>query len=182
MHPRTLKHNPVSQKVETPRESTGRYRNSKFGRFASNDQSPKRMNMKNIFLQIGNTLTSMILRSPVHGMLSRHTMLVAVTGHKSGRQITVPVNYFQEDSTLYITSSRGRMWWHNLRGSAPVTVHFRGKDIKGSGMLVDERGAVLQGLKRWFQKSPNAAQALGVRLDANGPICMICPSLHRTVY
>jgi nitroimidazol reductase NimA-like FMN-containing flavoprotein (pyridoxamine 5'-phosphate oxidase superfamily) len=98
---------------------------------------------------------------------------VAVTGHKSGRQITVPVNYFQEDSTLYITSSRGRMWWHNLRGSTPVTVHFQGKDIKGSGMLVDERGAVLQGLKRWFQKSPNAAQALGVRLDANGQ-----PNLH----
>jgi hypothetical protein len=100
-------------------------------------------------------------------------MLVAVTGHKSGRQITLPVNFFQENGTLYITSARGRMWWRNLRGSAPVTVHVRGRDIKGSGTVVDERRAVLQGLMRWFQQSPKAARALGVRLDRDGH-----PNLH----
>ena len=70
--------------------------------------------MKNPFLQIGNIFTSIILRSPLHGMLSQHTMLVAVTGQKSGHVITLPVNFFQEDGALYITSWRGRTWWRSV--------------------------------------------------------------------
>jgi len=33
-----------------------------------------------------NTLMSWLLRSPFHGLLSKSTLLVTVTGRKSGRQ------------------------------------------------------------------------------------------------
>ena len=44
-----------------------------------------------------NSIMSALLRSPFHGMLSSQMLLIKVTGRKSGRQYTTPVNYFQQD-------------------------------------------------------------------------------------
>jgi len=123
--------------------------------------------MKNIFVQVGNTLTTIILRSPLHRMASKTSLLVALAGRKSGNKIALPVNYFAYDDILYITSLRNRTWWRNLRGGAPVKVRLAGRDMYVRGNLVEDGTDVLENLKHFFQHRPEVARYFGVRLESN---------------
>jgi hypothetical protein len=121
--------------------------------------------MQNGFMQVGNALTAAVLRSPLHWIISQTSLLVAVTGRRSGHKFTLPVNYFQYGEILYITSLRSRKWWRNLRGGAPVTVRLEGRDVTGSCALIENSTDVLEGLKQFFKIRPKAARYFGVRLD-----------------
>jgi hypothetical protein len=123
--------------------------------------------MKKIFMQIGNALTKVILRSPLHKLISKSTLLIAITGQKTGQDILLPVNYFQYGDILYITSLRGRKWWRNLRGSKSVRVWLRGKLIEGIGTAEEGYATVLEDLNNFFQNHPEMARYFGIRLEPN---------------
>lgn len=78
-----------------------------------------------------NPFMKWLLRSPFHGIVSRSYMLLTFTGRKSGKVYSIPVQYAQEGRTLYVMSSRGYVWWKNLRGGAAVQIRLRGKDVRG---------------------------------------------------
>jgi len=70
-------------------------------------------------------------------------MLITVSGRKTGRLYTTPVNYVCEGDTITVVSRTHRKWWRNLRGGAPVAVRVAGKDLKGVGeVVVDDKEAV----------------------------------------
>lgn len=73
-----------------------------------------------------NSIMAAVLRSPLHGMLSKNMMLITVTGKKTGRQYTTPVSYSQQGEVLWVISNRERTWWRNLSGGAPVRLVFKG--------------------------------------------------------
>ena len=123
--------------------------------------------MKNMFMQIGNGLTTLILRSPLHRLISQSSILVALAGRKSGNTITLPVNYFACGDILYITSLRNRRWWRNLRGGAPVKVRLEGRDMYVRGTLMEDSTDVLENLKYFFQNRPEVARYFGIRLENN---------------
>lgn len=123
--------------------------------------------MQNIFMQTGNALTTLILRSPLYKIMSNSTLLIAITGHKSGHEITLPVNYFQAGDTLYITSPRGRTWWRNLRGGQPVRVWLGGHLIDGKATTDEGYSTVFENLKNFFQNHPGITRYFGVRFDPN---------------
>ena len=53
-------------------------------------------------------LMTLLLRSPLHGMLDKSTMLITVTGRKSGVPYTTPVNYIRSGEVLLTTSFKDR--------------------------------------------------------------------------
>lgn len=120
------------------------------------------------FMRLGNQMTGALLCSPLHGMMSGSVMLLTVTGRKSGKPITTPVNYVREGDTLSVTSMRDRQWWRNLRGGAPVTMVLCGKKIRGMATVVEDERAVADGLAARVRASPETAKWLGVTLDAAG--------------
>ena len=67
-----------------------------------------------------------LLRSPFHVFMGG-MLLITVSGRKSGRAISTPVNYVRDGDTLLITSKADRTWWNNVRGGAPVTLLLNGK-------------------------------------------------------
>jgi len=75
-----------------------------------------------------NPFMKWLLKSPLHGLVSRSYLLLTFTGRKSGTIYSTPVQYAQNGDTLYVISSAGYTWWKNLRGGADVRVHLRGKD------------------------------------------------------
>jgi deazaflavin-dependent oxidoreductase (nitroreductase family) len=109
-----------------------------------------------------------ILRSPLHGMLSKNTMLVTVTGRKSGKPITTPVSYVRIGDVLSVTSFRHRTWWRNLRGSAPVTIRLQGQDLRATGEVIEDEAGVAAGLMAHLQKVPEYARYYQVNLDSGG--------------
>jgi hypothetical protein len=117
---------------------------------------------------IYNGLISWLLRSPLHGLVSKSILLIEVKGRKSGKTISVPVNYIREGSTLWVTSQRQRKWWRNLIGGAALSMCLAGRNLKGKGRAITDVAEVGDGLLSYFRLAPHYAKYFGVKLDAAG--------------
>ena len=122
-----------------------------------------------------NPIMIWLLKSPMHGMVSKNIMLVTVTGHKSGISISTPANYLRDGNTLWVISWRERKWWRNLRGGAKVRVLVAGKDLEGSGQVIEEEKADAKSLFDYYQKVPKIAKYVQIGLEATGqPVYTDC--------
>ena len=122
-----------------------------------------------------NPMMIWLLKSPLHGMISKGVMLVTVTGRKSGRAISTPTNYLRDGNTLWVISWRERTWWRNLRGGANVRVLLAGKGLEGRGEVIEDEEKVAQSLFEYYRRVPKVARYVGIGLDAAGlPLSVDC--------
>ena len=119
-------------------------------------------------MKIGNFFVKILLRSPLHGMIGRNTLLISYVGRKSGKSYTTPTNYSQEGKIVRIVSSRERVWWRNLCGGAYVTLRIRGENIHGRAEVFTDDDDVASKLNAYLQPSPKFAKYFNVRLDEKG--------------
>lgn len=117
----------------------------------------------------GNSFIKFILRSPLHGLLSGKTMLITVTGRKTGRTITTPVNFARDNGALLVISKRDRKWWRNLRGGAPVCLRLHGQDVTGYAEAVLDPKTIAAQLNSYILQIPYSARSLGIHIDAGKP-------------
>jgi deazaflavin-dependent oxidoreductase (nitroreductase family) len=117
----------------------------------------------------GNGFVSFLLRSPLHGMLSGSTMLVTVTGRKTGRAISTPVNYIEDGDDLWVVSNRDRTWWRNVRSGAPVTLLLRGKVYRAVAQTVEGAEEVAALLGDYVRRMPISARSFKIRMKAGEP-------------
>lgn len=129
-----------------------------------------------------NPIIAWLLRSPLHGLVSRNMLLLSITGRKSGRTISTPTNFLRQGDTLWVISWRQRTWWRNLRAGAPVQVLLAGKNLPGTGLVIEEEKAVSQCLFDYFQITPSTAKYVHIGLDPAGhPILADCERAARTM-
>jgi hypothetical protein len=117
---------------------------------------------------VGNPIVGTILRSPLHGMLSRHLLLLTVVGRRTGRRYTMPVSYVSQDEALdvLVASRQLKHWWRNLEGGAPVVLVLRGRFAWGRAeALTVERNAraFMFALRNYVAGNPAGARAVGIR-------------------
>ncbi|MBP6210667.1 MAG: nitroreductase family deazaflavin-dependent oxidoreductase [Anaerolineales bacterium] len=117
----------------------------------------------------GNDFMTWVLRSPLHGLLSASTMLVTLKGRKSGKAITLPVNYFQEGENLWVITNRSRNWWRNLRGGVQVEVLLRRQAKLGSALPVLDEKEVEGLLAKYLVRFPQAAKVMGIGIEGAIP-------------
>src|SRR5512142_1436274 len=103
-----------------------------------------------------NRVVTAMLRSPFHGWVPG-TMLMTVVGRQSGDAMTLPVNYIQQRDCITVISRRNRIWWRNLRGGRAVTLRLNGKDVKGTGTVVEDERGVAAWLTGYLQEKPKRA-------------------------
>lgn len=106
-----------------------------------------------------------LLRSPLHVFMGS-IMLITVTGRKSGRAISTPVNYARDGDTLLVTSKADRTWWKNVRGGAKVTLLIKGKTYQAEANVIEDRAAVERELLRFFRLVKRTIA--GIHLDKDG--------------
>ena len=94
------------------------------------------------FVRLQNPFMKWLLRSPLHGLVSGKYVLITVTGRKSGRQYTTPVQYGRDGTRLFIITSRDYIWWRNLRGGAEVALALRGEEAAGWATVETDADAV----------------------------------------
>ena len=104
-----------------------------------------------------NRLVGGILRSPLHPIVSGRVMLITVTGRRSGRHYTLPVEYRREGALVMVTSRGDRTWWRNLRGGAPVALRMRSHDLAGSAEVIEDRPVVEAELRAGGRRPEKAA-------------------------
>jgi deazaflavin-dependent oxidoreductase (nitroreductase family) len=113
---------------------------------------------------IVNSTMKFVLRSPVHGMVSKTILLITFTGRKSGKSFSTPVSYSQTDDQVTIFTHAN--WWKNLRGGAPVTLRIQGRDLQGlPEPVAEDKQAVAAGLAAHLRKVPSDATYYGVTFD-----------------
>ncbi|PSP68394.1 hypothetical protein BRC85_02710 [Halobacteriales archaeon QS_1_69_70] len=108
----------------------------------------------------------LMLRSPLHPLVSDDLLLLTVTGRKTGTRYTFPVGYEQRDDTLAVIS-HGTNWWMNLRdGGAEVTVLLRGERRSGHATVQAEDEAVAEYLHGYFRREGvGSDRRAGLKID-----------------
>jgi deazaflavin-dependent oxidoreductase (nitroreductase family) len=117
----------------------------------------------------GNDFVAGLLRSPFHGLLSNGMMLITVTGRRTGRRYTTPVEYYRDGDSLWVLTSRERTWWRNLKSGAPVELLVKGKPVPGMAETVLEEKAVEDRMCEYLRHMPRAAKPLGIRMENGSP-------------
>ncbi len=133
-----------------------------------NEQEVARLQRTKPHMPVVNAVVGAVLRSPLHGILSGSTMLLSITGRKTGRTFTTPVNYIEdEQGSLFVLSQRNRMWWHNLNQGAHVTMWLRGQERGGFAVTIRNPGAIASETVRLVASSPGLARVMHIRKNAD---------------
>lgn len=115
-----------------------------------------------------NPLIIWLLRSPLHRLLSKSTMLITYQGRKSGRQISVPVNYVRDGEQVLVLTLRRRTWWRGFHPADPAILRLRGKDVPAQGEAIIEVEQMLPGFGVFVKEMPQVARYLKIELDEQG--------------
>lgn len=129
-------------------------------------QPPVRSQPPPFIRNIMNPLFGLILRSPLHGLLSKGLTILEFEGRKSGRRYSLPVAYGQSGAELLITTAAG--WKHNFNQERPVTLLLRGRRQTGRADLIADEVGTRAAYRDLLATSPRLAEIIGVRLDQAG--------------
>jgi deazaflavin-dependent oxidoreductase (nitroreductase family) len=111
-----------------------------------------------------------ILNSPLHPLLGDSFAVITVTGRKTGRSISTPINVSSEDNSYTVVSMRNRSWWRNLRGDAPARLRLSGRTFAVHGEIIEDPGEVREELRRYFQRYPANAKYFNIHLAPGGEL------------
>jgi len=116
----------------------------------------------------GNDFVSFFLRTPLRVLLG-NTMLITVTGCKTGRKYSTPVGFYREGDTLWVISNRDRTWWRNVQNGAKVSLFLNGKTVNAYAEAEMNEKAVEKRLLEYIRHIPMTAQSFGIRMENKIP-------------
>ncbi|MCC7463382.1 MAG: nitroreductase family deazaflavin-dependent oxidoreductase [Gammaproteobacteria bacterium] len=120
------------------------------------------------FFILINPTMRLLLRSPLHGLVSASLMLIAFTGRKSGQRFQTPVRYIRAGETIRCFTTHKTRWWRNLKGGATVTLRLRGRDLVCQAIAIDDDPARTRAaLEAYLREFPQDAAYHDVRLGAD---------------
>jgi deazaflavin-dependent oxidoreductase (nitroreductase family) len=120
------------------------------------------------YISASNRLIVWLLRSPLHALMSRNTLLITYQGNKSGKTYTTPVNYVRKDNNLYITSLASRKWWRNLAHGSRVNILLQKKVFSANAIVTQDSAAVRKHLMDFFTIAPSFTHFFHVRKMEDG--------------
>jgi deazaflavin-dependent oxidoreductase (nitroreductase family) len=107
-----------------------------------------------------------LLKSPLHGVLSKNLLLLRFSGRKSGKRYELPVAYVRQGNSIMIATKA--KWWQNLRGGAPVELRLRGKDVAAQASVADDKAERAADLRRLLNSANQVGRFMQVEMDASG--------------
>lgn len=116
--------------------------------------------------KLANLFIEPLLRSPLHGLVSKRIMVIEFKGRKSGRLYTTPVEYLRDGNLVIFFTQRQRVWWKNLLDHATVTLRLQGRDVKGTAkrLTLDERIIVERLIDLYHRMTHDQAVAIAHQL------------------
>lgn len=122
------------------------------------------MKLQQILNKIANPVMKWLLRSPLHGMMSKRVVLIEFTGRTSGKTYRTPVMYASCDDGIVVSTSRDYLWWRNLRGGAAVRLWLRGRELRGHANTSEDPDDIARALRAIYpQASPAMLAAMTAR-------------------
>ena len=123
--------------------------------------------MKYLFRFI-NPFVRIILKSPIHFILSHQILLFRVIGRKSKKIYEIPASYAHINDALVCVTLRENLWWKNFIDIEDQEIYFKGKKIsKKISINFSDDNFVRTKLKELIEHNPIDAFFAGVKLDRN---------------
>ena len=123
--------------------------------------------MKYLFRFI-NPFVRVILKSPIHFILSHQILLFRVIGRKSKKIYEIPASYAHINDALVCVTLRENLWWKNFINIENQDIYFKGKKInKKISINFSDDNFVREKLKELIEHNPIDAFFAGVKLDRN---------------
>jgi deazaflavin-dependent oxidoreductase (nitroreductase family) len=119
---------------------------------------------------IANAFMKAIIRSPLHPLLGDSFAVITVTGRKTGRRISTPINVARTGEGFTVVSFRNRTWWRNLLGGRPGQLRVGGKTVPVTARILERPEEVRDGLKAYFERYPGYAKYFDIRSDGQGGV------------
>ena len=133
------------------------------------------MFMKILFNLI-NPIVKVLLRSPLHSLISNNTMIIEYVGHKSGRVMSTPVSYVRKGNDIFSFADPIHLWWKNLKANNDVQLTIEGKGYKGKAQIIENQDEVLVSYSFFLNILPRSAKFSNIQLDENN-----CPLMDDVV-
>src|SRR5688500_17220547 len=76
-----------------------------------------------------NPLIKAILRSPMHGLVSKSLLVLTFQGRQTGKVYSMPVGYHRIGDELVVFTNTHRPWYHNFEDGANAMLRLRGRDV-----------------------------------------------------
>ena len=116
----------------------------------------------------GNDFVTFFLRTPLRVFLG-NTMLITVTGCRTGRHYSTPVGFYREGDILWVISNRDRTWWRNVKNGARVSLLLNGKTVNAYAEAEMNEQAVEKRLLEYIRHVPMSAKSFGIRMENKIP-------------
>ena len=111
-----------------------------------------------------NNAVKWLLRSPLHGLISKWLMLVTYTGRKSGKTYTTPVSYIKTGDGVVFFNNHA--WWHNFETPSPVTLRVKGHDLRGIAEAIPDPYEIEPVVRAYLEeKGVGQAWMIGLKLQ-----------------
>ncbi len=128
--------------------------------------------LRRLLNQLANLVMKPLLASPLHLFASNNILLISVTGRKSGKVYTTPLEYKREGDDLMIFTQKDRKWWRNLIGGAEVQLRLKGKPVTAHAEpFTSEQMSLTDLVKRMY---PYLSDQRRADLEATS----VCVKLH----
>ena len=124
------------------------------------------MFMKILFNLI-NPIVKVLLRSPLHSLISKNTMIIEYVGHKSGRVMSTPVSYVRKGNDIFSFADPIHLWWKNLKANKDVQLTIEGKIYEGKAQIIENQDEIVESYNYFLNILPRSAKFSNVQLDEN---------------
>jgi len=107
-------------------------------------------------MSFGNRMAIAVLRSPLHGLMSKSLLVLEYTGRRSGKSYELPLQYIDDGGLLYIWagSAETKTWWRNFEAPAAARVTLRGRNLDAKALLVDGVERRAEVLRAYLERFP----------------------------
>ncbi len=131
------------------------------------DQSLPQPRNPRVIRQV-NKVMRVVLRSPLHRLVSKNVLLLRFTGRKSGKHYALPVSYVEDGNVLLMGTESP--WYKNLQGGAPVTMRLRGRERTGTADIISDEAGMRQAYQTMLTTYPGYGRFINVSLGTDGQL------------
>ena len=116
--------------------------------------------------RLSNLAPTLLLRSPLHRLMSGRFLLLTYRGRRTGRSYTLPAAYRRRGDELILTTDSS--WWRNFTEPSPVTVRVAGRPRSGTARAIRDPEQVADALSFLIEGQPSYARFAGIKRSKDG--------------
>ena len=118
-----------------------------------------------------NIVVRILLKSPLHFLMSSSVLLINYVGRKSGAEYSTPVRYMRSGSRVRCLTTDHIQWWRNVQATPAVSLVVQGISRPYTAIVLERDPANTQKLlSEFLAVYPQDAVYQDIRLNSDGSL------------